>query len=128
LKNHPETLTWAGIDLAALQHGEWTKDKQLTRRLREHLLRLAARYLLQAKQASPAQGPYDPVARFHLGNGARIERINWLADTSIKGFRQSLGLMVNYVYDPEEIETNVEAFANDGKITASASLRRLART
>ena len=44
-----------------------------------------------------------------------------------KGFRQSLGLMVNYVYDPEEIENNVEAFSNDGKITASASLRRLAR-
>jgi len=127
LKNHPETLTWAGIDLAALQHGEWTKDKQLTRRLREHLLRLAARYLLQAKQASPAHGPYDPVARFHLGNGARIERINWLADTSPKGFKQSFGIMVNYLYNPDQIEGNVEAFGSDGTIAESASVRRLAR-
>ncbi|MCX7174916.1 MAG: malonyl-CoA decarboxylase [Proteobacteria bacterium] len=128
VKNNPETLAGAGIDLGGLQSGEWTKDKLLARRLRETLQRLAARYLLEAKQRLPALGPYDPVARFHLGNGAHIERINWLADTSLKGFRQSLGLMVNYVYDPEEIENNVEAFSNDGKITASASVRRLART
>ncbi|TRZ55603.1 MAG: Malonyl-CoA decarboxylase [Rhodocyclaceae bacterium] len=128
VKRNPETLAAAGIDLAALQSGDWTKDKQLTRRLRESLQQLAARYLLEAKQQPPAQGPFDAVARFHLGNGARIERINWLADTSSKGFRQSLGLMVNYVYDPEEIENNVEAFSNDGKITASASLRRLAKS
>jgi len=127
LKNQPETLAAAAIDLPALQSGDWTKDKQLTRRLREPLQKIAARYLLEAKQTLPGRGPFDPVARFHLGNGARIERINWLADNSAKGFRQSLGLMVNYVYDPEEIENNVEAFSNDGKITASASLRRLAR-
>lgn len=128
VKSHPETLAAAGIDLEALQSGEWTKDKLVSRRLREPLQRLAARYLLEAKQRSPGRGPHDPVTRFHLGNGARIERINWLADTSPKGFRQSLGLMVNYVYDPEEIETNVEAYINDGRITASASVRRLART
>lgn len=127
VKNHPETLADTGIDLDGLQSGEWTKDKLLTRRLREPLQRLAARYLLEAKQRSPGRGPHDPVTRFHLGNGARIERINWLADTSPKGFRQSLGLMVNYVYDPEEIENNVEAYSNDGRITASASVRRLAR-
>ncbi|MFA6313067.1 MAG: malonyl-CoA decarboxylase [Sterolibacterium sp.] len=124
-KSHPDALAAAGVDLGALQSGEWTRDKLLARRLREPLQQLAARYLLEAK--SPALGPYDPVTRFHLGNGARIERINWLADTSPKGFRQSLGLMVNYVYDPEEIENNVEAYSNDGKIMASASVRRLAR-
>ncbi|MCZ7653945.1 MAG: malonyl-CoA decarboxylase family protein [Rhodocyclaceae bacterium] len=53
------------------------------------------------------------MARFHLGNGARIERINWLADISPKGFRQACGLMVNYVYDPDEIESNVEAFSSE---------------
>lgn len=127
LKKHPEILATAGIELGGLQNGDWTKDKQLSRGLREPLQQLAARYLLHAKQGSPAHGPYDPVARFHLGNGARIERINWLADTSIKGFKQSLGMMVNYLYDPEEIENNVEAFSNDGKINASASVRRLAR-
>jgi len=127
IRSQPEMLAAAGTDLAGLQRGEWAKDKQLTRRLREPLQQIAARYLLEARQPTPPHGPFDAVARFHLGNGARIERINWLADTSSKGFRQSAGLMVNYVYDPEEIENNVEAFSNDGRITASASLRRLAR-
>lgn len=121
-------LANVGIDVAELQGGEWAQDKLVSRQLREPLQQLAARYLLTARQALPGHGPYDPVARFHLGNGARIERINWLADTSPKGFRQSFGLMVNYLYDPEEIENNVEAFSNDGNIPASASVRRLARS
>ena len=71
--------------------------------------------------------PVDPVARFHLGNGARVERLNWLADTSPKGFDQSLGIMVNYLYDPERIENNVEAFSSDGEVDAAAAVRRMAR-
>ena len=126
LAANPGDLAAAGVDLdaATLAAGEWRADAKLARRLREPLTQLAARYLLEAR----AQGrPFDPVARFHLGNGARIERINWLADTSAKGMKQSCGLMVNYLYDPEAIEANVEAFVATGKIPAAASVRRQGR-
>ena len=93
------------------------------------LVRLAARYLASAKQGGGELGaPFDPVSRFHLGNGARVERLNYLGDTSAKGFRQSFGLMVNYLYDPDDIERNLEAFASDGTIAASAAIRRQARS
>jgi malonyl-CoA decarboxylase len=67
------------------------------------------------------------VARFHLGNGARIERINALGDNSAKGMQQSFGVMVNYQYDLDELEQNVESFACEGTIANSAAVRRLAR-
>ena len=104
--------------------GRWAADKALARALRDPLLRLAAHYLLNARRDGK---PVDPVARFHLGNGARVERLNWLADTSAKGFDQSLGIMVNYLYDPERIENNVEAFSSDGEVDAAAAVRRMAR-
>jgi malonyl-CoA decarboxylase len=126
VKKNPEALTKAGVQLnhEQLASGEWAKDKRQVRRLRETLQRLAGRYLMNAKQGKK---PFDPVSRFHLGNGARIEQINWLADSSAKGFRQSYGLMVNYLYDPDEIENNVEAFASDGQVAASASVRRIGK-
>ena len=68
----------------------------------------------------------DPVARFHLGNGARLERINARGDSSAAGRRQSLGVMVNYLYDLDHIETNHEAFANRGTVAASSAVRKLA--
>jgi malonyl-CoA decarboxylase len=67
------------------------------------------------------------VARFHLDNGARIERLNWLADTSEKGIEQSAGIMVNYLYDPGEIERNHEAYRLHGKVALSGEIRRLLR-
>jgi malonyl-CoA decarboxylase len=69
----------------------------------------------------------DPVARFHLGNGARVEQLDWLGDVSAKGLRQSYGMMVNYLYDPAHIDANFRAFAEGGTIAASSRLRRLAR-
>ena len=102
----------------------WEQDPALARALREPLLRTAAAYLLDARRDA---APLDPVARFHLGNGARIERLDWLADTSGKGLRQSWGVMVNYLYDPDRIEENVEAFAGSGRTDAAAGVRRLAR-
>jgi malonyl-CoA decarboxylase len=89
--------------------------------LKEPLIELCATYLLQ-HGAAPTP---DPVARFHLHNGARLERINWLADVSKKGLRESLGLMVNYLYEPREIENNHEAFAR-GAVVASRRVRGLA--
>jgi malonyl-CoA decarboxylase len=93
--------------------------------LKATLMALAAHYFLTAK--SPDGRPVDPVARFHLGNGARLERINWLGDVSEKGLREAHGLMVNYRYDLKEIERNHEAFANDGVIAASRAVRGLLR-
>ena len=75
----------------------------------------------RANAGEPAQ---DPVARFHLNNGAKLERINWLADVSKKGLRQSLGLMVNYLYEPGAIKGNHEKFVRE-EIVASRHVRGL---
>ena len=68
--------------------------------------------------------PNDPVARFHIGNGAILERINFLSDTSEKGLEQSLGFMVNYLYNLEEVEINHEKYVVDKKINTSKSLEK----
>ncbi|MBM9593233.1 malonyl-CoA decarboxylase [Roseitranquillus sediminis] len=90
----------------------------------DELRRVAARYLLTAKRGN---APYDPVARFHLGNGARVHEIHAGADTSDAGIRQSGGAMVNYLYDPGRIASNHEAFAGEGRVIASRSVQGLAR-
>ncbi|MGE0799033.1 MAG: malonyl-CoA decarboxylase [Lautropia sp.] len=79
---------------------------------------LCAHYLLHATHSPDGRG--DPVARFHLNNGARLERVNSLADLSKKGLRQSHALMVNYLYDLDEIENNHEAFVNGSVVAARA--------
>jgi len=107
-----------------LADARWHANSRLTRALQPGLTRLAARYLLSAKTN---ERPYDPVTRFHLGNGARIEHLNTLADTSARGLQQSYGLMVNYLYEPATIETNVEAFSRDGEIATTAAIRRAGR-
>ncbi|QYJ19703.1 malonyl-CoA decarboxylase [Achromobacter sp. ES-001] len=83
--------------------------------------RLAATYLQSMKNGLPL----DPVARFHLGNGARIERLNWAADTSVKGMKQSCALMVNYLYDLDELDTNL-ARLGEGKPQVSRGVGRVA--
>ncbi len=93
--------------------------------LRRALEPMAAHYFLKAKNA--AGRPLDPVARFHLGNGARLERINWLGDKSAKGLRESATIMVNYLYDLDEIERNHELFVNKGEIVASGAVRKMLR-
>jgi len=89
--------------------------------LREPLTQLCATYLQRGDGSEPAQ---DPVARFHLNTGANLERINWLADVSKKGLRESLGLMVNYLYVPRAIQGNHEKFVR-GEIVASRQVRAL---
>jgi malonyl-CoA decarboxylase len=88
------------------------------------LCALAAGYFLHARDERGRV--VDPVARFHLGNGARLERINPRGDRSAAGMRQSLGLMVNYLYDLDTIEANHEAFANRGTVAASGAVKKLA--
>ena len=110
---------------AILAEDGWHQDPRLAETLRGPLTRLAARYLAVEKKTNGR--PLDPVAQFHLSNGARIERLNWLADVSRKGIGQSAGLMVNYLYKPDEIEANHESFAANGKVAVSSEIRALTK-
>ncbi len=92
------------------------KSRQLAESIREPLLRAAAWYYVRARNARGL--PVDAVARFHLGNGARLERLDWLGDTSERALQQSYGLMVNYRYDLDYIEKNHEAYAQQHAIVA----------
>ena len=112
--------------LALLDDPSWAAHAQHHERLNNFLMPLAADYFLTAKTGYGR--PVDPVARFHLGNGARLERINWLGDKSAKGLRQSHGIMVNYLYDLKDIESNHEAYINEGVITASRAVRLLLKS
>lgn len=109
---------------AVLARGEWVEDAQAADILRGPLTRLAARYIAVEKRPGRARA-LDPVAHFHLSNGARVERLNWLADTSAKGMQQSLGLMINYLYKLDEIEANHEAYSASGKVAASSDIKAL---
>ena len=111
--------------LAELDQPGWWQDGA-AERLEEPLLRAAATYFISAKGRGGQ--PLDPVARFHLGNGARLEQLNFLADLSEKGLAQSHGLMVNYQYDLDDIEENHEAFAENRTVVAANGIRKLART
>ena len=126
----PHELEAAGLELDAAQlaAGDWLRDAAAARKINAALAQLAARYLTLAKaRRGDGRLPLDPVARFHLGNGARLERINPLGDASPKGMKQSFGVMVNYLYDVADLEQNVESFAREGTIATSAAVRRLAR-
>ncbi len=92
--------------------------------MRRLLVPLCAHYLLDEKRGSE---PLDPVARFHLKNGARLDRINWLADTSVAGMKQSVGLMANYVYDIADLERNHELYARSGQVVCSRRVQSLAK-
>ena len=110
-------------DLAALLDRH--SDPRVASALRDPLIRLCARYLLHER--APSGRALDPVAHFHLSNGARVERLNWLGDTSPKGLQQSAGIMVNYLYRLSEIEANHEAYRGEGRVAASSAIRNLSR-
>ena len=124
----PEPTGIRPEDRALLQFTEdpaWFEEPGVAESVRKALIPAAAYYFLRAKTA--AGRPVDSVARFHLGNGARLERLNFLGDTSPKGLKQSLGLMVNYLYDLDTIEKHHEAYANLGVVTASSAVQRALR-
>ena len=110
---------------AALADPVWAHEAGRPEALRKGVESLAAEYFLHAKAANGR--PRDPVARFHLGNGARLERINYLGDLSPKALRDGAGLMVNYLYDLDDIEANHEAYANKKEVAASSAVRRMLR-
>ncbi len=124
-ENSPAISESDKASLTALDEPGWWVDAETSESLREPMMRAAAWYYLRAK--SPRGLPIDAVARFHLGNGARLERINWLADKSDKGMAQSYGIMVNYLYDLDDIEKNHEAFAEQRTVVASNAVQRYLR-
>ena len=112
--------------LENLDKPDWFGDAELEPQLRAVLEPLAAHYFLKARTSKGRL--IDSVARFHLGNGARLERIDWLGDVSPKGLRESAGIMVNYLYRLEDIEKNHEAYANQGEVIASSAVKKLLKS
>ena len=110
----------------ALGRERWWTDTALADAVKAPMMRMAARYLMSAKRGNGTAR--DPVAHFHLSNGARMERLNWLGDPSPNGLRQSRGMMINYLYKLSEIDENHEAYSDGGRVTASSAMRALART
>jgi malonyl-CoA decarboxylase len=108
--------------LPELECDGWWHDLAQSKKLYPALMRLCAMYL--TRQPSPGSR-IDPVARFHLGNGARLERINWLGNTAQRAIQESFGIMVNYLYDHDSIENNHEAFVRDGTIVRSSDVDAL---
>ena len=100
----------------------WLADSAPGEHLKSRLSQLCAHYLLRAKRGNH---PLDPVARFHLRNGARLERVNWMSDPSPTGLVQSAGIMVNYVYDEPDLVANHEAFVNEGRVAHSRAVASL---
>jgi malonyl-CoA decarboxylase len=92
--------------------------------LRAEMMERCARYLISTEAGVGAQ---DPVARFHLANGARLERLNWMGDTSLTGLHRSYGLTVNYEYRLADLERNHDAYANQHRVSTSRAFQQLAR-
>jgi malonyl-CoA decarboxylase len=111
--------------LSLLDQIDWNEDAGKREAVKAALIPIAAAYMLKAR--SPSGKPVDPVARFHLGNGARLERLNFLGDLSPRGMKQAHGLMVNYLYKLDDIETNHERFAAKGEVVAANAVRKLLR-
>ena len=120
--NDPVVSPEARIALATLDDPDWPRDPARSEALKPWLMGLCAHYLVREKRTGR---PLDPVARFHLGNGARLERVNWLGDVSVKGLAESAGMLVNYRYDQARIPANHEAFVATGEVIHSAAVKSL---
>jgi malonyl-CoA decarboxylase len=108
--------------ISRLEAGNWFEDA--ARELERALVPLCAFYLLNAKRGDE---PADAVARFHLGNGARLERLNWLGDTSTAGVRRSVGMTANYLYRLSQVDRNQQAYVADRRVLASHRIQSLAK-
>jgi len=121
----PGFRSWLVKHAPAEKLAGWDKPLELGPKSpeRQELLAYAARYLGKELQEGK---PVDPVARFHLGNGARVERLNWAGDPSPKGLKQSFGLMVNYLYDPRRLDKH-RTMLSQGEIPISGAIEDLYR-
>ncbi len=118
LENNPDEA----VETALAKPG-WWEDPETAEAAKGPVLRAVARYLVHARRRGRAA---DPVAHFHLSNGARMERLNWLANVSEAGRAQSAGVMINYLYRSDMIEANHEAYKGEGRIAMSSAVRALA--
>jgi malonyl-CoA decarboxylase len=123
LENRPGLAPLARL-AARLEDPRWFENPELSAELQHGLVPLCAYYLVHAKEG---RKPRDPVARFHLRNGARLERINWLGDVSAAGMQRSAGMMANYVYRLADVERNHELYTREYKVTASYEVEALAK-
>jgi malonyl-CoA decarboxylase len=123
LQNSSKLAPFAAA-VAKLDDPQWMEGESQRAELQRRLLPLAAYYLLNAKQN---REPLDPVARFHLKNGARLERINWLGDTSATGLQRSVGLTANYIYKLPEVERNHELYVREQKVRSSREMEALSK-
>jgi malonyl-CoA decarboxylase len=121
LKGHSEAENGA-LMLDEILTGDWCKNSEISEVVKPILQRLCAQYLLEERRGSRA---LDPVANFHLSNGAHLERINWLADLSEKGMSRSYGFMVNYYYKLSDIEKNHEEYVTRTHIVANRGVKAL---
>jgi len=110
--------------LRILDEGQWGWPPDTSDRLEATVLPLCATYLLDAKRGAE---PLDAVARFHLGNGARLERLNWLGDRSADGFARSAGITANYLYDLPSVDTNRDAYQATHAVIAAPQIEARAR-
>ena len=110
---------------ATLASPDWHRDEAQAEALKPVLMGLCAHYLVREKRGSR---PLDAVARFHLGNGARLERLNWLGDVSAKGIAELAGMLVNYRYDQARIPANHEAFVATGEVIHASAVKGLLPT
>jgi malonyl-CoA decarboxylase len=110
--------------IVALDDRSWIDDRATAERVKPAVLSAAARYLQSTRDGRA----HDPVANFHLSNGASLERLNWLANPAPYGIDESLGVMVNYLYDRGRIASNAGAYLADGTIRASGHVRNLVKT
>ncbi len=117
-----KSIIFTQDELKLMVKPDWFMSKSVRKKLKPSLVRLCAQYLTQESQANQ---PFDPVTRFHLGNGAEIVNINWDADISERGLSQSIGLMVNYRYNPAKIVSNHEMYINNGKIAYSSKVKKM---
>lgn len=106
-----------------LSSTDWARDESTVKVLKPILMRLCARYLAKVKR--PDGMALDPVAHFHLSNGARLERLNWMGDKSVRGLKQSGGMMINYRYDLARIDANHESYRTTGRPAVSPAIKAM---
>ncbi|MCB1754702.1 MAG: malonyl-CoA decarboxylase, partial [Gammaproteobacteria bacterium] len=123
-KADSETDNEAATALRNLRQADWPNDEASRKETSALLKPLAVEYFVAVKNRQ--RQPVDPVARFHLGNGAILHKIHSFADISVKGLEQSAGMMVNYLYNLADIEANHEAYADHGAISVSKEVRNIA--
>jgi malonyl-CoA decarboxylase len=123
----PAELEALGADprpLLALAERSWLHDPAIADRIRPGIMSAAARYLTTVHDGRAI----DPVANFHLSNGASLERLDWLANPAPYGLEESLGVMVNYRYDRSKIASNAGSYLAGGSVSASGHVRNLVKT